>query len=334
MNIEVITTSDKTFRKTGFGSLSSCNDVVESIQRAGNAARLTVCASLDDLQAVVARKPDLVVLAEKFMVIKDAENLWFSEYFSKNKITFSGSDRETLKFDSDKASAKIHLANMRIKTARHFTALPKQFLSQKSLPLAFPLFIKSIDATNGNGIDELSYVNNFAEFEAKVLSIYTEFEQPALVEEYLPGRDFTVAIICNSSGEMTVSSIEILRPKDQQQNTECCMQVGVYDDSHKVNELAKAAFLGLGLRDFALIDVRMNKYGQCFFMGANLVPNMATGTGYFLRACEIANQLSYDQVICLLLAEFSSRSRGEKIHYQVLKQRNLHWPRASVKIGL
>jgi len=331
----VITTTDNSLKKTGFGSHSTCTEVVEALQRAGNTARLTVCECLDDLQAVVARKPDLVVLAAKFMPVKNAENLWFSKYFSNNKITFSGSDRETLRFDSDKASAKIHLANMRIKTARHFTALPKQFLSENSLPLAFPLFIKSIDASTGNGIDALSYVTNFAEFAAKVLSICTLDKQPALVEEYLEGRDFSVAIICKSNGEMTMSAVEILRQGDKPQEvTDGCLQVVDVDDSHKVNELAKAAFLGLGLRDFALIDVRMNNYGQCFFMDANLVPNMAPASSYFLRACEIANNLSYDQVICLMLEEFSSRVRGDKIHNIVLKQRNLHWPRASVRKGL
>lgn len=302
--------------------------------RAGNSVQLTVCECLDDVQAVVARKPDLVVLAAKFMSIQNADNLWFSEYFSHHKITFSGSDYETLKFDSDKASVKIHLANMRIKTARHFTAFPKQFLSQSSLPLAFPLFIKSIDVTHGNGIDALSYVNNFAEFEAKVLSISTPNKQPALVEEYLPGRDFTVAIICNSNGDMTVSAIEVLRQGYIQGNTDGCVQIVNSDDSHKVNELAKAAFLGLGLRDFALIDVKMNHFGECFFMDAHLLPDMTTGSSCFLRACEMANNLHYDQVMGLMLTVFSARVRGEKMHHKVLKQRNQHWPRASVTIGL
>jgi D-alanine-D-alanine ligase len=203
-------------------------------------------------------------------------------------------------------------------------------LSQKSLPLTFPLFIKSIDANNGNGVDDLSYVNNFTEFTAKVLSIYSTDEQPALVEEYLAGRDFTVAIICNSNGDMTVSAIEVLRQGYKQQDTDCCIQVVNSDDRHKISELAKAAFLGLGLRDFALIDVRMNNYGQCFFMDANLVPNMTSGSSYFLKACEIANNLTYDQVIHLMLEVFSGRSRGDKIHNKVLTQRNLHWPRALV----
>lgn len=297
------------------------------MQRAGNSVRLTVCECLKDLQGIVNRKPDLVVLAEKFLAVED---IWLSEYFSRYQITFSGSVRETLIFDSNKASAKTHLANLRINTANHFTAVPKQFLPQSPLPLDFPLFIKSNDPKYDNGIDEHSYVNNFSEFEAKVLSIYTQNGQPALVEEYLDGRDFTVAIICNSNGEMTVSAVEVLRHGYTQPDIDCCKQIQNRDENHNVIELAKAAFLGLGLRDFALVDVRMNHLGQCFFMNVNLVPNMASGASFFLRAFELANGLSYDQVICLLLEVFCNRARGDKIHNKVIQQRNQHWPRAVV----
>lgn len=330
LNIEVITTTNKTLNKSGFGSYSSCTDVVESMQRAGNAVRLTVSEFLPDLHAVVARKPDLVVLAAKFMAVKNAEDVWFSEYFASQHITFSGSDRETLRFDSNKASAKQHLANMRIKTASHFTAMPNQFLSQSALPLDFPLFIKSIDVDNDIGIDESSYVNDFEGFEAKLLSICTQGEQPALVEEYVAGRDFSVAIICSSNGEMTVSAIEVLRQGYTKSDIDCCIPIALSEDQHNVTQLAKAAFLGLGLRDFALIDVRMDHFGQCYFMDADLVPNMTSGSSHFLRACEIASDLSYDQVFCLMLEVFSVRARGDKIHKKVLKQRSQHWPRASV----
>lgn len=341
MNIEIIKTADNTLKEKGFGCYSSCLDVLKAVKRAGNIAQLTVCESLADLDAVVARNPDFVVLAAKYIPVKNGYNIWFSDYFSKKHIVFSGSDRETLKFDCDNGLAKIYLGNMGINTARHFTAMPKQFLSQDSLPLTFPLFVKSIDALNGNGIDDLSFVNTFAEFEAKVLSIYTLDDQPALVEEYLPGREFKVAIICNGNGEMKLSSMEmlpakyssdlrILGQKTLQQKTEIFIEGKLSDDSRKVTEFAKSVFLGLGLRGFGRIDVRMNKYGQCFFMKANLVPCMAFGTSYFPKACEIANNLTYDQVICLMIEECSNRAISEKTPKKVLKQRNLHWPLTSV----
>lgn len=341
MNIEIITTVNTVLKETGFGFYSSCVDVLESIKRTKNTARITVCESINDLDDVVSRNPDFVFLAAKYLPIQNAENIWFSEYFSKKQITFSGSDRQTLSYDSNKVLAKKHLCNMGIKTASHFTAVPEQFLSLEDIPLAFPLFIKPIDAANGNGIDDLSLVNTFAEFEAKVLSICTLYKQPALVEEYLAGREFTVSIICNSKGEMTTSSIEVLPPESKtglrilgqeakQQDTECLMAIEDHDDTHNVNTLAEAAFLGLGARGFGRIDIKMNNHGQCFFMEANLVPGMTKGSSYFPRAHEIANNLSYDEVIGLMLDESSSRTVMDKAINKTLRQRNRHWPRATV----
>jgi D-alanine-D-alanine ligase len=341
MNIEIITTVNTTLKETGFGLYSSCIDVLESINRTENNARLTVCESMADLDEVVTRSPDFVFLAAKYMPIQNAESIWFSDYFSKKQITFSGSERLSLKYDSNKVFAKKHLGNMGIKTALHFTAVPEQFLSFEDIPLAFPLFVKPIDAANGNGIDDLSLVNTFAEFEAKVQSIFTLYKQPALVEEYLAGREFTVSIICNSKGEMTTSSIEVLPPESstglrilgrevKQQDTESLMAIGNEEDTRNVNMLAEAAFLGLGARGFGRIDIKMNNSGQCFFMEANLVPGMAQGTSYFPKAHEIANNLSYDEVVRLMLEECLSRSITEKAINKTLKQRNLHWPSSSV----
>lgn len=333
MNIEIVTTVNNSLKETDLGHHVTCLEVLESILRSGNSARVTVCESLDDLKAVVAREPDCVILAAKYISIKNEENLWLSEYFLNNKITFSGSDREAFKFDIDKISAKVHLANMRIKTARHFTASPKQFLSEASLPLSLPLFIKSMHDENGNGIDEMSLVNSIEEFEAKVQSIYTTDKRAALVEEYLVGRNFTTAILCHSNGEISASSVEILKQDDKQQNTERLVKIENSHEIHNIDQFAKTAFRGLGLKGFGLIDVKMDKHAQCFFMQADLIPDISFGRSYFLKACEIASNLTYDQVISLTLEECLSRARSEKIHNKVLKQRNQHWPRASVTRG-
>ncbi len=345
MNIEIITTTNTALKETGFGLYSSCVDVLESIRRTGHTVRLTVCGSIADLNDVVARNPDFVILAAKYLPLQNAEDIWFSEYFFKKQITFSGSDRETLKYDSNKVLAKKHLDNLGIKTAQYFTAVPDQFLSLEDIPFAFPLFIKPIDAANGNGIDDLSFVNTFAEFEAKVLSICTLYKQPALVEEYLAGREFTVSIVSNSEGKMMTSSIEIRPPESskglrilgqevKQQDTECLMAVECDEDTRSVDMLAEAAFLGLGARGFGRIDVKMNSQGQCFFMEANLIPGMTQNTSYFPRAHEIANNLSYDQVISLMLEECSSRSITERAVNKPLSQSNRYWPTACVLEGL
>lgn len=314
MKIEIITTPNEKLKETGFGTLKACNSVLESIKKMDYAVELTICSSLEDLKSVVQRKPDLVILAVKYITIKNEEDIWLSEYFANNNINFSGSSRETLKFDSDKVLAKAYLKERGINTANYFTAIPGEYKSDNDLPIRYPLFIKPLDAANGNGIDELSYVNNFSEFQSKVLSLYKMFGLPVLVEEYLDGQEFTVALIKNIDSSLLVSAIEVVPPVSknglrilgEQTKKEDTEELKKTEDNiliDRVKNLAVDAFINLGIRDFGRIDIKTNKHGHCFFMEANLVPGMTDGSSYFPKACEMVHSLSYDQVVGLIVEE-------------------------------
>lgn len=318
MNIEIITTPNEELKESGFGSLKSCNSVLKSITKMGHNIRLNICTTKNDLLTIVKRNPDLVVLAVKYLSLEDENDLWLSDYFSKHKINYTGSSMQTLKFDSDKVLAKLHLKNKGIKTANHFTAIPGEYKSEEELPILFPLFLKPIDAANGNGIDDLSYVRNFADFESKVLSLHNTFKLPVLVEEYLDGKEFTVAVIQTSNGELIVSPMEItpmlstngLRILGQQAKKDDSEELKKIEDKDmlvKLIQLATNAYKGLGVRDFGRIDIKTNQKGECFFMEANLVPGMTEGSSYFPKACEIKSEFTYDKVIELMLAEGLSR---------------------------
>lgn len=317
MKIEIITSINAEMKETGFGSELACHDVFASLTLMGHLVQVTVCATMADLQSVVHRKPDLVILAAKYMSFENADDVWFSEYFAQNNITFSGSSRVTLKYDSDKVLAKLHLASLGINTAKHFTAIPNQYSVEAELPFSFPLFVKPIDAANGNGIDDQSFVENFSEFEAKVLSLYAIYRQPILVEEYLGGREFTVAVIESGGGEMKVSAIELVPPLSsgslrilgesvKKLDTETLKEIEI-NQIGAVKDLAALSFKGLGARGFGRIDVKMDSKGLCYFMEANLVPGMNRTSSYFPKACQMANEMSYDEVIEHMLDESFDR---------------------------
>ena len=63
--------------------------------------------------------------------------------------------------------------------------------------LTFPLFVKPSREGSGMGINAQSIVHNEAELRAQVEWVIRTYRQPALVESYLPGREFTVGIIGN-----------------------------------------------------------------------------------------------------------------------------------------
>ena len=274
------------------------------------------------MEGIVKKNPDLVILAVKYISLQKGNNIWLSEYFSRHGINFTGSSRDVLRFDSNKISAKLYLANKGIKTARYFTAIPGQYRCASELPIKFPLFLKPIDAANGNGIDDFSFVTNFSEFESKILSWYSRFSTPILVEEYLDGREFTVSIINTPNNELIISPIEIVPPESKNglrilgqkvKNDDSEELKSIEDDyiKNKVIKLAVNSFLTLGVRDFGRIDIRANKAGDCFFIEANLVPGMTYGSSYFPKSCEIERALTYDEVIQLMLANGLCRAESK-----------------------
>lgn len=313
MHIEIITTPNDALKESGFGSLKACNSVLHAIQRLGHTVKLNVCESKACLDEVVKRKPELVILAVKYIALKNEDDIWLSDYLSKHNVNFTGSSREVLKFDSNKVKAKMHLTNKGIKTARYFIATPGQYNTERELPFTFPLFLKPLDAANGNGIDDLSYVTSFDDFESKVASLYDSFKQPILVEEYLDSREFTVAVIKKKNNELILSAVEIIPPTStnglkilgaqaKKDDSETMVMINDHEIKDSVTTLAANAFNCLGVRDFGRIDIKTNKSGECFFMEANLVPGMTYGSSYFPQACNIANSFDYDNVVELLIA--------------------------------
>ncbi len=320
MRIEIITTQNEDLNETGFGALKACNSVFDSIERIGYDVNLNICKSNRDLERIVKKNPDLVVLAVKYISLQNGNNIWLSEYFSRHGINFTGSSRDVLRFDSNKISAKLYLANKGIKTARYFTAIPEQYRCASELPIKFPLFLKPTDAANGNGIDDFSFVTNFSEFESKVLSLYIRFSASILVEEYLDGREFTVSIIDSPSNELIISPIEIVPPESknglrilgQKVKNDDSEELKLIEDDeikNKVIKLAVNSFLTLGARDYGRIDIKSNKAGDYFFIEANLVPGMTYGSSYFPKSCEIERAISYDEVIRLMLESGFCRAK-------------------------
>ena len=342
MKIEIITTPNEELKETGFGTLKACQSVFDSINKLGHEVKLNVCININDLAQIVARKPDLVILAVKYISIENGNDIWLSEYFAAHGVNYSGSSRAVLNFDSDKVLAKTHLIKKGLKTARFFTALPGQYKCEAALPIAFPLFLKPLDAANGNGIDDLSFVTNFHDFETKTLSLFAAYNMPVLAEEYLDGREFSVAIIKTEDSKLITSAVEIIPPqstgglrilgeKAKIENSEEIKKIvdqKILDDVRRLAVAAYArldsqrigrgvavpivAYARLGVWDFGRIDIKTDKSGACYFMEANLVPGMTSGSSYFPRACEIANELTYDEVIQLIVEKGVSRASYAK----------------------
>ncbi|MBL4616427.1 MAG: hypothetical protein JKY46_01925 [Robiginitomaculum sp.] len=310
MQIEIVTTPNDTLKETGFGPPQACESVMQSLLDSGHNAVVTVCKNEPDLAAVVKRKPDLVVAAVKYIPLDDGEQLWLSEYFENHGIHYTGSSKNVLSYDSSKVAAKKQVASRGIDTADFFITSPDWHKSEQDIPLPFPLFIKPTSAANGNGIDTDSLVYDFSHFQKKVASLYNEYAQSVLVEEYLDGKEFTVAVI-EDNGSLIVAPVEIIPPEEggvrilgakvKNDNTEVLKKINEPSILPKVIDIAERSFRALGVKDFGRIDIKMDHYGQCHFLEANLVPGMKKDSSYFPRSCEMHAGLDYDEVVRLII---------------------------------
>jgi D-alanine-D-alanine ligase len=268
--------------------------------------------TMADLEVLAGKKPDLVVLGMKLVLLEpslsydDSPKMWLSDYLEAAGISFTGSDTTALMLEFDKHAAKQQVIDSGLHSASYFISQ----IIQPTLAhnLTFPLFVKPTNRGDSKGIDELSVVHNETELASKVRSIHTDYSSDALIEEYLPGREFSVAVIKQpDSEELLAMPIEITSPVDAKGNrflseavkeadSETVLAVADQALKDALNSLAIGVFKALGSRDYGRIDMRLSADGTPHFIEANLMPGLSDH-GYLVRCFTLNNQISYSDMI-------------------------------------
>ncbi len=294
-HIAVVTTNADNLNETGFGSNKTCRLICGYIGERFQKVTFHEVTDVSVLHLIIAESPDLVVLCSKYVFDSDQiTRIWFSEFFDQHDIAYTGSDRAALEFDSNKSKAKAVLLNSDIATANFFLAHPNQFKTEEQLPLPLPLFIKPLDAANGNGIDQNSLVTDFLAYTDKIAQLFALYGATCLVEEVLPGREFTVAILEGADTQsQQIMPIEIIPPMNEKGDRVLGFAEKRSNEEEirpvkeplfsAVSALASTAFKALGARDFGRIDIKLDEAGKPHFLEANLVPGMTPETSYFPR---------------------------------------------------
>ena len=176
------------------------------------------------------------------------------------------------------------------------------------------------------GIGPDSIARKFSDFEEKVASIFAEYNTFALVENYLEGREFSVALLGSGYGaELMVMPIELITTPNKLGDRILGQAVKSEDNERaiaitdsaihtQVSDLARVIYKTLGARDYGRIDMRMDKHGKAHFMEANLTPGIANNdfVSYFMRACELNQNMDYKDVI-LSLTELALARNNERV---------------------
>lgn len=280
---------------------------------------ITLVNNISDLEKLVALKPDLVFLGMKFIPVnpelgfQDAERIWLSDYLEEYDIPYTGSGQMAHELELNKPLAKQRVLDMGLKTSPFYVASQSGSRTTGSRGLKFPLFVKPTDRGGGVGINSQSVVRSFDSLRSKVGSITADYQSDSLVEEYLPGREFSVAILREENlDEFIIMPIELVAEPDEQGSSMLSSEIKtanaeqvleVKDNALRLNvcDLALGVFRALGARDYGRIDIRLDAFGAPHFLEANLLPSLINDYGSFPKACMLNIGLGYEAMLLTIV---------------------------------
>jgi D-alanine-D-alanine ligase len=188
------------------------------------------------------------------------------------------SDPLTAAASLDKGVAKRLVRDAGVKTPSF--AVAHESASELAGWTDFPAFVKPLAEGTGKGCEAASLVHDRAEIDAAATRVIERYKQPALVEQYLPGREFTVGIVGNGDDARVLGVCEILLREKAEANVyslhnkELCEDLVIYAPATDPEALlagsrALDAYRALECRDTARIDFRSDANGEPYFLEAN-----------------------------------------------------------------
>ncbi len=237
------------------------------------------------------------------------------------KIPYTFSDPLVCAVTLDKAVAKRILQSAGIRTPRFQVVQTAADCSQ--VDLGYPLFAKPIAEGTGKGIDKDSKVDSVEQLQAICAALLARHQQPVLVEEYLPGREFTVGVLGSGRTARVLGTMEVaIRPNAETsiysyEVKEKCDEFVDYSRPARtpeilaVEQLALAAYKALEVRDAGRVDIRMDRDGAAAFMEVNPLPGLNPGHSD-LPMIATQEGMSYKELIGSVLESAFRRAAGAK----------------------
>jgi D-alanine-D-alanine ligase len=265
--------------------------VEAALSRLGKVIRLE--AKEDFPERLRQANPDIVFnIAEGFHgVNRESHVPAICEFYG---IPYSGSDPFTLTLCLDKARTKETLTFHGIPTPRFAVVERVEDLGAVSEQLAFPLFVKPLHEGSSKGITDANLCFDRAHLSRQTAFLLENYRQPVLVEEYLPGKEFTCAVVGNGDdatvlpivgmnfetlpkGALPIYSFDAKfvwdRPENPLDIFQCPARI-TRELQASIERVTLDAFRVVGCRDWARIDVRLDASGKPNVLEVNPLPGI------------------------------------------------------------
>jgi D-alanine-D-alanine ligase len=233
-------------------------------------------------------------------------------YLELLHIPYTGTGPRGLFLGQDKSVAKKLFQFHGVRTPIFATSY--KGMLDHSHDIEFPLIVKPTSEDGSIGIDASSVVDSVKELMERIHYIHEEFDSPALIEEYIDGREIYGAVLGNGSPEvlplieLDLSKLPKGTPRVAGQDVKFEKETDAYkltksapaedlDEEviDKLKETAALAYSALKFRDYGRIDMRLNKKMEVYVIEANPNPWLASSQEFCMAAKKSGR--SYTQLI-------------------------------------
>jgi D-alanine-D-alanine ligase len=302
--------------------------IEKALQAKGNQSRRVMVDNAVEplVRDLTSRRPDLVInLAESFAG-KSALESNIASLLNLLDLRYTGSSPAGLLVAGDKTLSKKVLLFHGIKTPQFATVY--RGMVDWAGDVTFPLIVKPPQEDASLGITNKSVVHDVKELLEKIAELQSEYQQPALAEQFVEGREFYVGVLGNANAralpiiELDFSKFPADRPRiaswaakwgdegdskgAEFEGTESIFPDNLPDEwREKMQKVAVDAFHALRLRDYARVDMRVTDSGDVYVIEVN--PNCyLEAKSEFARAAE-RDGIGYDALIAQIVELAAAR---------------------------
>jgi len=243
------------------------------------------------------------------------------------EIPYTGSDPAALSVSLDKALAKRMVRTHGILTPDYVVLQT----GRERLPreLDVPLIVKPVAEGTSKGVTGKSVVRDEGELREVARELIAKYRQPALVEQYVAGREFTVGLLgerrprvlppmeivfLDASDPTPVYSFDMKQEWSKQLRYEVPARLAERE-LDRLEKAARETFFALGCRDVARLDFRMDADGRLFFIECNPLPGLTPGWSDLVliaQAAGIDHRSLIGEILSFAIRRYEERERARE----------------------
>jgi len=278
-------------------------DVIRTLKTIGHEVELLGLHDDTDLlrQKLETFRPEVIFnMVEQFGNVSSAEHK-ITSFLELQGIPFTGCSAVGITLCKNKSIAKKILGYHRIRVPE-FIVMPGGRKITRPKRLKFPILIKPLKEEASYGISQASFVETDEDFLERVKFVHEKFEQPAIAEEYIVGRELYVGIIGNDrlqafpAREMVFKQVPEDAPRfatfKAKWDEEYRKRWGIDnqfaelepEQIRRIERACKRIYRLLLIDGYARLDLRLTAADEIVFIEANPNPILAKDEDFAMAA--------------------------------------------------